>query len=84
MASERNKNQLYLEALPLNSQRDRMLDHKKMLAQFAALERQSRSGGRDTVDHPRNQHDDVSNSVAGALLLASEVSPLPDAGRGRV
>jgi hypothetical protein len=66
-----NKNQIYLEALPLlNSQRARLLDHKKMLAQFAALERQSRSGGRDVVDHPRNQHDDVANSVAGVCVLA--------------
>lgn len=73
LTSERNKNQIYVEALPLlNSQRVRFLDHKKMLAQFAALERQSRSGGRDTVDHPRGAHDDIANSVAGALLLASE------------
>jgi hypothetical protein len=31
------------------------------------LERSTRSGGRDSVDHPPGAHDDVSNAVAGVL-----------------
>ena len=28
-------------------------------------------GGRDRIDHPRGLHDDVANSVAGCLVMAS-------------
>jgi len=35
------------------------------------LERRTARGGRDSVDHPPNAHDDVANGAAGALLMAS-------------
>jgi len=30
----------------------------------------SRSGGRDSIDHPPNGRDDLANAVAGALVAA--------------
>jgi hypothetical protein len=44
-----------------------------MKRQFLGLERRATRGGRDTVDHPRGGHDDVSNAVAGALVHAKLV-----------
>jgi hypothetical protein len=34
------------------------------------LERRTSRSGRDTISHPPNGHDDIANSVAGALSLA--------------
>jgi hypothetical protein len=38
------------------------------VAQFAALERRTSRGGRDSIDHAPGGHDDLSNAAAGALL----------------
>lgn len=72
--SERTKNDIYLEFLPLaNSGRVRLLDHNKMQAQFIGLERRT-GKGKDSIDHAPKGHDDVCNSVAGALVnLACQV-----------
>lgn len=69
--SEKNKSQLYLELLPrLTSGEIELLDNEQLVNQLASLERRTRSGGRDVVDHPPNAHDDASNSVAGAAVTA--------------
>jgi hypothetical protein len=68
--SEKPKSDLYKEALPLlSSARVELLDHHRLLNQFASLERRTARGGRDSIDHPPHSHDDVANSVAGALVL---------------
>jgi hypothetical protein len=41
------------------------LDHSRAIQQIISLERRAAHGGRDSVDHPPGQHDDVSNSIAG-------------------
>jgi hypothetical protein len=70
--SERDRSQIYLEALPtLTSGRAKLLDNKRMVAQFAQLERRTSSSGKDRIDHPDNQHDDMANAVAGALVEAN-------------
>jgi hypothetical protein len=70
--SDRTKNEAYLELLPLlNAGRVELLDHKRMLAQLCALERRTARGGRDSVDHPRGQHDDVINAAALAVVSAA-------------
>lgn len=75
--AERDRSETYLEALPLlTSGRARLLDNKRLLAQFAALERRSLSSGRDVVDHPDRQHDDLANSAAGALAAAGGRAPM--------
>jgi hypothetical protein len=77
--SEHDRSQVYLECLPLlTSGRARLVDSKRMLSQFASLERRSLSSGRDVVDHPAGDrhHDDLSNACAGALKLAVGRKPM--------
>jgi hypothetical protein len=72
--SERSKSELYLEVLPMfSSGRVRLLDHLRLLAQLCGLERRTARSGRDSVDHGpgANQHDDLANACAGALVTAA-------------
>jgi hypothetical protein len=71
--SERDRSSIYLDALPLfTSGRVRLLDHKRLVNQFASLERRTSSIGKDRVDHGPGGHDDVCNSAALALITAGE------------
>jgi hypothetical protein len=49
-----------------------LIDHPRAIAQFAALERRTFPSGKDKVDHPPKGHDDLSNAIAGAAVLASQ------------
>jgi hypothetical protein len=70
-AADKTKSELYLGLLPvINSGRVVLLDHPKLVNQLCALERRTARGGRDSIDHPPNQHDDIANAVAGAVHLA--------------
>jgi hypothetical protein len=70
-ASERNRSEIYLESLPLFARGAiELLDVAALRTQLLLLERKTHAGGRDSVDHPRGAHDDLANSVCGALLLA--------------
>jgi hypothetical protein len=70
--SERDRSTIYVECLPLfTAGRARLVDNKKLVTQFASLERRTSSVGRDRVDHGREGHDDLCNAAAGALTLAS-------------
>ena len=72
-ASELNKSEIYLNFEPLLAQgRVALLDNKKMFNEFRGLERRTRSGGRDSIDHYPGGHDDVANAVAGACVLAEK------------
>jgi len=69
--SERDRSQIYMDVLPLfASNRVRLVDDRKMISQFASLERRPSSGGRDKIDHPPHGHDDLCNSAAAALTIA--------------
>ena len=69
--SERDRSAIYRELLPLlNSRRIELLDHARLSAQLCGLERRTARGGRDSIDHAPNSHDDVINAAAGALVLA--------------
>jgi hypothetical protein len=46
------------------------LDNPRLLSQFRQFERRTGTA-KDVIDHPRGGHDDLCNSVAGALVLAS-------------
>jgi hypothetical protein len=73
--SERDRSAIYVECLPLfTSGRARLIDNKKLVTQFASLERRTSSTGRDRVDHRINNHDDLCNTTAGALGLASGIA----------
>lgn len=70
-ASERTRSEIYLAALPEFSRgAAELLDLPTLRTQLLLLERKTRGGGRDSVDHPRGAHDDLANSVCGALLAA--------------
>src|SRR5258708_24584781 len=70
--SERDRSQLYLEVLPIfSSGRVRLIDNRRLVTQFAALERRTFSSGKDRVDHGPGGHDDACNAAAGALVLAA-------------
>jgi hypothetical protein len=63
------RSDLYLNFLSLaNSGRVELLDNGRLLSQFAALQRRAGRSGKDSVDHPRDAHDDLANSVAGVLV----------------
>jgi hypothetical protein len=71
-ASELTRSEIYLECLPLFSQgRIELLDLPVLRTQLLLLERRTRAGGRDSVDHPRGAHDDHANAACGALRLAA-------------
>ena len=73
--ADKSKSELYLELLPsLTSGRVELLDNKRLVTQFASLERRTSRSGRDSVDHPANGHDDLANAVAGALVYAARVA----------
>jgi hypothetical protein len=60
------KSEIYRDALPMiNSGRIRLLDHQRLIGQLCSLERRTSRGGRDSIDHPPDAHDDVANSVCG-------------------
>ncbi len=68
LRSEKNKNELYAELLPrMTSEQVELLDNEALIKQLAALERRTRSGGRDLIDHPSGGHDDLANAIAGVV-----------------
>jgi hypothetical protein len=70
--SERDRSQIYLDTLPLfTAGQARLIDNARLIGQFAQLERRVFSSGKDRVDHGRAGHDDLCNSAAGAMILAS-------------
>lgn len=67
---EKPKSVLYAELLPrLCSGEIELLDDERLVTQLASLERRTRSGGRDIIDHPPGGHDDVANAVAGVACV---------------
>jgi hypothetical protein len=63
------KSDLYRDVLPaLNGQRVVLPDLPKLAAQFVGLERRTARGGRDSIDHSPNAHDDLANACAGAIV----------------
>jgi hypothetical protein len=70
--STRDRSEIYMDVLPLfTSGKARLLDHKRLISQFAGLERRTTST-RDKIDHASGGHDDVCNSAAGSLVLAND------------
>jgi hypothetical protein len=68
--SEKPASALYLELLPrMCSGEIELLDDAALVAQLAGLERRTRSGGKDIIDHPPGGHDDLANAVAGVSAV---------------
>ncbi|MCC6127287.1 MAG: hypothetical protein IT426_20180 [Pirellulales bacterium] len=69
--ADKNKSLLYAELIPrVCSNEIELLDNEMLVNQLASLERRTRSGGRDMIDHPPNSHDDLANVVAGVADIA--------------
>jgi hypothetical protein len=70
--SDRDRSAIYQDALPLfTSGRSRLLDNPKLVSQFASLERKTSTMGKDRIDHGPGGHDDLCNSAALAMVLAT-------------
>jgi hypothetical protein len=68
--ADRTKSELYQALVPMvNSGMVELLDHPRLVTQLCMLERRTRAGGRDTIDHPPHAHDDLINAAAGALAI---------------
>jgi hypothetical protein len=82
-ASELNKSELYLEALPyITSGAVELLDSRELIKELRLLERRRGSSGKDTVDHPKSMgggvpHDDSSNVTCGLIAVAHSLSGRP-------
>jgi len=71
--SELSASEIYSNFIPIvMNERAVLLDNKKLRTQFSNLERHTRSGGRDIIDHPPGLHDDVANAAAGVCVIASK------------
>lgn len=67
------KSALYIELLPqICSGAIELLDIDVLIGQLSALERRTRSGGKDSVDHPQGGKDDLANAVAGVCYVSTK------------
>jgi hypothetical protein len=58
-----------------------LLDNEILKTQLMCLERKTRQGGKDAIEHPRGLHDDLCNAVAGcavSLIMGSTVELTPE------
>jgi hypothetical protein len=68
--AQKSKSDLYIDFLPMVlSGRVELVDSKNLFNELRGLERRTRKGGRDLVDHPPRGQDDLANSVAGACVM---------------
>lgn len=65
--AEKPKSDYYLALLPVvNGAKLDLLDHPKARTQLSKLERRVvRGTGREVIDHPAGEHDDLANVIAG-------------------
>ncbi len=76
--ADKARTELYLSMLPrINSVSVELLDNRRLVQQLVNLERRMARSGRESVDHPSGQHDDVANAAAGAIELAGAFAMRP-------
>ena len=79
--ADRTKSELYLACEPLFSRGQvELLDDRKLFHELRNLERRTRRGGRDLVDHPPRAHDDIANAACGVIanLASSDRKIFPE------
>ena len=70
--ADKTKSDAYRDLLPLlNSGRIVLPRSERLINQLVGLERRTSRGGRDSIDHAPNSHDDVANAVALAAAAAA-------------
>jgi hypothetical protein len=74
--SSLSKSDIFLEFEPLLMQGlVELPDLKRLHSQLRGLERRTRSGGKDLIDHYPGGQDDLANSVAGVCVKAVKMRP---------
>lgn len=77
--ADKPRSDLYRDLLPaLNSRTIDLLDDDKLVNQIVGLERRVARGGKESIDHGPNGHDDVANAVAGLanMILQQREAPV--------
>ena len=70
-----SKSVLYSALLPkLNAGQVELLDVPRISQQLGALERRTARSGKDSIDHPPRQIDDLANAVAGLVQIVVKAS----------
>jgi len=95
--SEFSRSEIYTAFIPIvMNNRTVLLENQKLRTQFSNLERHTRSGGQDVIDHSPGSHDDVANAAAGVIRIISDsfcmqslvesygVSEIPESGKDRL
>jgi hypothetical protein len=80
--SKKTRTELYQSLLPLlNSGAITIPDDPILIKQLVGLER-TITGGREKIDHPRGQHDDQANALAGCaeLVVVAGLAPVAQFG----
>ncbi|TIT36185.1 MAG: hypothetical protein E5W65_10500 [Mesorhizobium sp.] len=76
--ADKPRSDLYRDLLPLlNSRTVDLLDDDKLVNQIVGLERRVARGGKESIDHGPNAHDDLANSVAGLVEMLSPSRQAP-------
>jgi hypothetical protein len=66
------KSDIYLHCVPLFTADKVVLpDNPRLIVQLCGLRRKIGQGGKETIDHLRNGHDDIANAVCGLLWRLS-------------
>lgn len=74
LTSDRDKSEIYRLNIPLlMAGQMELIDLPALQKQMLALERRTTRTGKEIIDHPRGQRDDVVNAVCGAMVEASEI-----------
>jgi hypothetical protein len=73
--SAKNTSDCYLESEPYFAQgKVDLLDDPQLIRELKLLERVARPGGKTTVQHPRNSHDDRAASLCRGIVNAAGAS----------
>ena len=73
--ADRSKSEIYRDLVPVvNSGQCGLLDNDRLQKQLISLERRTARGGRDSIDHPPNGHDDLANVAAGVVVYSVNAS----------
>jgi hypothetical protein len=79
--SERDRSKIYQDVLAcFTGGKARLLDTPKnrLVVQFAGLQRETTSMGRDKIDHGPGAKDDLANAVALSMVLAASKTSAPE------
>lgn len=70
---DQTRSDLYRDMLPkLNSGQVELLDNRTLVGQIAGLERRVARGGKESIDHAPNGHDDLANAAAGMIAMCAK------------